>query len=113
MVSEGLNPEDLSTTYQVQNRDFHHTLVKICRFVLYDFDSNHFLGFQVLTFHDLAEGTLTQHIENQISIPKKVSATQYFQLETMSRTCDLLPHCREYRSRREYSHYLHCHNHRS
>ena len=46
-------------TYQIQHRNFHHTLVEIGSLVLDDFDSHYLSRFQVLTFYDLAEGTLT------------------------------------------------------
>jgi hypothetical protein len=44
---------------QIQHRNFHHTLVEVGRLVLDDFDSHYFTRFQVLAFHNLAEGTLT------------------------------------------------------
>lgn len=58
-------------TYQIQYRDFHHALIEICRLVLDDLDSHHFLRLQILAFHHLAECTLAQHIENEIAVPER------------------------------------------
>lgn len=55
-------------TYQVQYRHFHHTLVEVCGPVLDDLDSDYFLCLQVLTFDNLAERSLTQHIQNEVSV---------------------------------------------
>lgn len=57
-------------TYQIQNRHFHHTLVKICRLIFDDLDGYNLLRFQILAFHNLPEGSLAQNIENQVAIPK-------------------------------------------
>lgn len=57
-------------SYQIQHRDFHHTLVEVCGSVLDHLDSNHLLCLQVLTFHHLSESALTEHIEDQISVPE-------------------------------------------
>lgn len=56
-------------TYQIQDRDLHHTLVEVRSAVLNDLHSNHFLGLQILTFDDLAECSLTQNVQDQIPIP--------------------------------------------
>lgn len=69
--------ENLKTAYQVQNRDFHHTLVEVRCFILDNFDGNHFLGSQVLALHNLAKGSLTQNVQNEISVPE-MSATPDF-----------------------------------
>lgn len=59
----------LEATYQVQNRHLHHTLVEVRSAVLDNLDSDNFLGLEVLTFDDLAEGSLTQNVQDQIPIP--------------------------------------------
>lgn len=56
------------TTDQVQNRHFHHTLVEIGGLVFDHFNRDHLLGLEVLTFDDLTERPLTQHIQDEISI---------------------------------------------
>lgn len=59
-ISEGSNQKGWGyMRYQIQHRNLHHTLVEVGSLVLDDFDSHHFSRFQVLAFHDLAEGTLT------------------------------------------------------
>lgn len=59
----------LEVTYQVQDRDLHHTLVEVRSAVLDNLHSNNLLGFQILTFDDLAECSLTQNVQDQIPIP--------------------------------------------
>lgn len=56
-------------TYKIQNRHLHHTLIEVGRLVLDDLDSHHFLRLQVLAFYHLTESALSQHIENEVSIP--------------------------------------------
>jgi hypothetical protein len=58
----------MEATYQVENGHFHHTLIEIGCAIFDDFDSYHFLGFEILTLDDLAESTLTQHIQDEISV---------------------------------------------
>ena len=60
-------------TNQFENRDFHHTLLEIRRLVLDHLDGDNLVRFHVLTLDDLAEGTLSQHIENQISNRKIIN----------------------------------------
>jgi hypothetical protein len=55
--------------YKIKNRDFHHTLVEICRPVFYHFDGDNLLRFQVLALDNLAKCTLTENIENEIPVP--------------------------------------------
>ena len=54
-------------TYQLKDRDLHHTLVEVCWFIFYDLHGNNFVGLHVLTFHDLPEGALTENVQNQVS----------------------------------------------
>lgn len=56
------------TVDQIENRDFHHTLVEVCGPVLDNLHCNNLLGLQVLAFHDLTESTLTKDVQNEISI---------------------------------------------
>lgn len=55
-------------TYQIQDGHFHHTLIEVGCLVLDDLHGHDLLGLQVLTFHDLAEGTLTQNVENEVAV---------------------------------------------
>jgi hypothetical protein len=55
-------------TDQIQDRDFHHTLVKIRSLVLDDFHRDHLLRFEILTFDDLSKSTLTEHVEDKVPI---------------------------------------------
>lgn len=61
----------LVTTYQVQDRHFHHTLIKVRSSVLDDLDCHHFLCLQILAFDNLTKSSLTQHVKNQIPVPEK------------------------------------------
>lgn len=56
------------TTNQIQHRNFHHTLVKVCGSVLDHLDSDHLLRLQILAFHNLSKCSLTQHIQDQVSV---------------------------------------------
>ena len=71
--SERLETMGTSATHQIQNRHLHHALVEVCCAVLDDFDSDNFLGFHVLAFHDLAESALAKNIQDQISVPRQKS----------------------------------------
>lgn len=55
-------------TYQVKNRDFHHTLVEVRCPVLDDLDRDNLLRLQILTLDDLPERALAQHVQNQVPI---------------------------------------------
>ena len=55
-------------THQVENRHFHHTLVEICGLILDDLDGNDLLRFKVLALDDLSKSSLTQHIQNKVSV---------------------------------------------
>ena len=56
-------------TNQIQDRHFHHTLIKVGCSVLDDLDRNNFLCLQVLAFYDLAEGALAKDVKNQVAVP--------------------------------------------
>jgi hypothetical protein len=68
MSAQALSDERKAGTYKIQNRHFHHTLVKVGRFVLHHFHRHNFLSFEILTLDDLSKGTLTQDIENKVPI---------------------------------------------
>lgn len=55
-------------THQVQDRNFHHTLVEVCGLILDHLDGDHLLRFQVLAFDDLPERSLTQDIQNEVPV---------------------------------------------
>jgi hypothetical protein len=55
-------------TDQVQNRNLHHTLVKVCSSVLNNFDRDDLLSLEILTFYDLPEGTLTKNVEDKVTV---------------------------------------------
>jgi hypothetical protein len=57
--------------YQIQYRHLHHALVEVCCTILDDFDGNDLLGLQVLALDNLAEGTLAENVENEVSVPKE------------------------------------------
>lgn len=63
-----MSKRQLLVAYQVQNRDLHHTLIEVCSTVLHHLDRNDLLRLEVLTFDDLAKGTLTQNIEDEVAI---------------------------------------------
>lgn len=60
--------------YQVENGNFHHTLIEIRRTVLNDLDSHNFLRLEVLALDNLSKSTLTQHVKNKVTIPTSVSS---------------------------------------
>ena len=57
-------------TYEIKNRNLHHTLIEVGRPVLDDLDSNHLLSLEILAFHDLSECTLAKNVQDQVSVPK-------------------------------------------
>jgi hypothetical protein len=61
--------QNSAQSYQVQNRHLHHALVEVRSAVLDDLDGNNLLGLEILAFHDLAERSLAQNVQNQIPIP--------------------------------------------
>jgi hypothetical protein len=67
----------MEATYQVENGHFHHTLIEIGCAIFDDLDSYHFLGFEILTLDDLAESTLTQHIQDEISVPENSQSYRF------------------------------------
>ena len=54
--------------YQIEDRHFHHTLIKVCCPVLDDLDCDNLLSLQVLTLDDLTECSLAEDIQNEIAI---------------------------------------------
>lgn len=60
--------EGTGRAYQVQDRNLHHTLVKVRRPVLNDLDGDHLLRLQVLALNDLTESALPKDIENEITV---------------------------------------------
>ena len=56
-------------THQVENRHFHHALVEVGSPVFDDLHSHDFLRLQILAFYHLAEGTLAEDIEDEITVP--------------------------------------------
>lgn len=54
--------------HQVENRYFHHALVKISSSILYHFHSNYLLCLQILTLDHLPERTLPKDVKDKISI---------------------------------------------
>lgn len=74
--------------YQVEHRNLHHTLIEVCRSVLDNLHRNYFLGFQILAFHHLSEGTLAKNIKYKIPVPR--AAHQYRDPKRIFRSRDLL-----------------------
>lgn len=56
--------------YQIKNRHFHHALVEVGCAILDDLDSYHLLSLKILTLDNLAEGTLSQNVQDEVSIPE-------------------------------------------
>lgn len=56
-------------SYQVQDRNFHHTLIEVCSLILNDLHGNNLLGFQVLALDNLTKCPLAQHVEDKVTIP--------------------------------------------
>jgi hypothetical protein len=52
----------MGKTYQVKNRYFHHALIEVRRPILDHFDSNNFLGSEILALNHLAESTLAEYV---------------------------------------------------
>ena len=61
-------PSKSGSTNQIENRHFHHTLVKVCGPVLDNLYRNHLLRPEILAFDNLPESPLAQHVENKIAI---------------------------------------------
>lgn len=53
-------------TYQLQYRNFHHTLVEVGWLILDNLDSHNLMSFHILTFDNLSESPLTEDIENEV-----------------------------------------------
>lgn len=52
----------------LQNRDLHHTLVKVRRLVFDDFDGDNLVCPSILAFYNLTECALTEYVENQVLV---------------------------------------------
>ena len=72
-VSEELGSSNVEISYKIQHRDFHHTLVEVSCAILHHFHGDDLLCFQILAFHNLSESALAKHIQNEITVPKKIS----------------------------------------
>ena len=57
-----------ATIEQIQDRNFHHTLIEVGGLVLHHLDRNDFLCPEILAFDHLTESTLTKNIEDQVAI---------------------------------------------
>lgn len=57
-------------TYEIKDGNLHHALIEVGCPVFDDLDSHNFLGLKVLTLHDLSEGTLTENVQDEVSIPR-------------------------------------------
>ncbi len=57
-------------TYQIQDGNFHHALVKVCRAVFNDLDGNDFLRLEILALDNLSESALTQHVKNKVAVSR-------------------------------------------
>lgn len=53
-------------TYQLKDRNFHHTLIKIRRLVFDDLDRHNLVRLHVLAFHHLTECPLTKNVKDEI-----------------------------------------------
>ncbi len=59
---------------QFQNGDFHHTLVEVCRLVLHHLYGNDLVSCNILAFHHLTKGTLTQNVQNEVPAGHELKA---------------------------------------
>ena len=59
--------QNMRKTYQLQDRDLHHTLVEVRRFVLHYLDRNYLMSLHVLALDYLSKCSLAQNIQNQVS----------------------------------------------
>lgn len=57
----------MRSTYQFQNRDLHHTLIKVCRFIFDHLDGNDLVGLHVLTLDYLSKGSLAENIQDEVT----------------------------------------------
>jgi hypothetical protein len=55
-------------TYELEYCDLHHALVEIRWLVFYDLYGNHFVRLHVLTLDHLAKRSLSQNIQNKVSV---------------------------------------------
>lgn len=69
-------------THQVQYRDLHHTLIEIGCPVLDHFDSHNFLRLEVLTLDNLTERSLSEYIENEVTVSASCQQRQTIMLAT-------------------------------
>ena len=65
----------IRNSYQIKDRHLHHTLVEICRPVLDYLHCHYFLSFQILAFHNLAEGSLTKDIKDKVPVSNRILAS--------------------------------------
>jgi hypothetical protein len=70
MCQPGARSLTVEISYQIQHRDFHHTLIEVRRAIFHHFHGNDLLCFQILALHNLSEGALAKHIQNEITVPK-------------------------------------------
>lgn len=70
VISQSIASSEITKhqTYQVEDGNFHHTLVEIGGLIFHNFDRHNLLGLEVLTFDYLTKGSLTQNVENQITV---------------------------------------------
>lgn len=68
----------VGNTYQIQDRNLHHTLIEIGRSVFDDLDCHNFLRLEILAFNDLSKRSLAEDIENEVAVPAIVLANGYW-----------------------------------
>ena len=54
-------------TRHLQDGDLHHTLIEVRGLVFYHLHGQDLIRFRVLALDDLPEGSLPQHVQNQVS----------------------------------------------
>lgn len=62
---------------------FHHTLVEVRRLVLYNLDSNNLVRFHILTFDNLAEGSLAENVKNEVFVMTLILAQPIINVENV------------------------------
>ena len=55
-------------SYQVQNRDFHHALIKVRCTVFHDFHGHNLLSLEILALYDLPKCALPKDVKDEVAI---------------------------------------------
>jgi hypothetical protein len=56
-------------SYEVQHRNLHHALIEVRGSIFDNFDRDNLARLEVLTFHNLPKGSLSENIEDKVAVP--------------------------------------------